>query len=137
MAEPVTFKFGKFNGQPLSAANTQYMEWLLGTDEKTGNARCSSRWFADQLRHEIARRTGGGVEPPDEHREPIREAVRTHPNAPAGSDRWMNTPKLGIDPQRLFTTLATINAKLDDVLARLGEPVAVGSGDGDGDDIAF
>ena len=134
MAEPVTFKFGKFNGRPISDANTPYLEWLLGTND-TGEPRCSSRWFADQIRHEIARRTGGGAEPPPEHRA-VHETVRTHPNAPPGSDRWMNQPKPAIDMQRLFTTLATINAKLDDILARLGEPVAAGA-DGNDDDIAF
>jgi hypothetical protein len=136
MAEPVTFKFGKFNGRPISDANTPYLEWLLGVDEKTGQPRCSSRWFADQIRHEIARRTGGDHEPPPEHREPIREAVRVHPNAPPGSQQYMGQSKLAIDMQRLFTTLATINAKLDDILTRLGEPVAAGA-DGNDDDIAF
>ena len=136
MAEPVTFKFGRYINQPLSAANVGYLDWLLGVDEKTGQPRCSSRWFADQIRHEIARRTGGGAEPPPEHRAAVHETVRTHPNAPPGSDRWMNQPKPAIDPQRLVTTLAAINAKLDDVLARLGEPVAAGA-DGNDDDIAF
>ena len=46
----------------------------------------------------------------------------------------MNQPKASLDMQRLFTTLATINAKLDDILGRLGTPVEVGA---DGDDIAF
>jgi len=130
MAEPVTFKFGKFNGQPLSAANTQYMEWLLGTDEKTGNPRCSSRWFADQLRHEIARRTGGGAEPPPEHR-----ARPVHRDAPAGSQQWMNQPRPQAETQRILAAIAQLSSKVDDILARLGEPVAAGTGDGD--DIAF
>jgi hypothetical protein len=129
MSEPVVFRFGRYNGQPLSVPPVAYLEWLAG-DNDDGSPRCQSKWFYGRLTAEIARRTGGDHEPPPEHREP----VRTHPNAPAGSDRWMNTPKPGIDPQRLFTALATINSKLDDILARLGEPVAAGT---DPDDIAF
>ena len=134
MAEPVTFKFGKYNGQPLSAAPVAYLTWLTG-DNDDGSPRCQSKWFYGQLQAEIARRTGGGAEPPPEHRA-VHETVRTHPNAPPGSDRWMNQPKPAIDMQRLFTTLAAINAKLDDILTRLGEPVAAGA-DGNDDDIAF
>ena len=134
MTEPVTFKFGKYNGQPLSAAPVAYLTWLTG-DNDDGSPRCQSKWFYGQLQAEIARRTGGGAEPPPEHREPIREAVRVHPNAPAGSQQYMNQPKPAIDAQRLFAALAAISAKLDDVLTRLGEPVAAGA-DGN-DDIAF
>ena len=131
MAEPVTFRFGRFNGRPISDANTPYLEWLLGNNDD-GQPRCSSRWFADQIRHEIARRTGGDHEPPPEH----RAAVQVHHAAPPGSQQYMGQSKLAIDMQRLFTTLATINAKLDDILNRLGEPVAAGA-DGNDDDIAF
>ena len=133
MAEPVTFRFGRYNGQPLSVAPVAYLTWLTGDDD-TGSPRCQSKWFYGQLQAEIARRTGGDHEPPPEHRA-VHETVRTHPNAPPGSDRWMNQPKPAIDAQRLFTTLAAINAKLDDILTRLGEPVAAGA-DGN-DDIAF
>lgn len=135
MAEPVTISFGKHRGKALADVPTPYLVWLTG-DADDGSPRCQSKWFYGQLTAEIARRTGGGAEPPPEHREPIREAVRVHPNAPAGSDRYMNQPKPGIDPQRLFATLAQINSKIDDILARLGEPVGIVA-DGNDDDIAF
>ena len=131
MAEPVTFRFGRYNGQPLSVAPVAYLTWLTGDDD-TGSPRCQSKWFYGQLQAEIARRTGGGAEPPPEHRPP----VQVHHAAPPGSQQYMNQPKLAIDAQRLFAALATINAKLDDILTRLGEPVAAGA-DGNDDDIAF
>ena len=130
MAEPVTISFGKHRGKALADVPTPYLVWLTG-DNDDGSPRCQSKWFYGQLQAEIARRTGGDHEPPPEHR-----AVQVHHAAPPGSQQYMNQPKPAIDAQRLFTTLATINAKLDDVLARLGEPVAAGA-DGNDDDIAF
>lgn len=124
MAEVPTMKFGKHNGRPITEVPTPYLEWLTG-DNDDGSPRCSSRWFYGQITSEIARRTGGGAEPPDEHRAP----VRVHHDAPPGSQAWMNQPKPAIDMQRLFTALAQISSKLDDVLARLGEPVAADESD--------
>lgn len=135
MSEPVTIKFGKHQGKTLDLVPTPYLDWLTG-DNDDGSPRCQSKWFYGQLTAEIARRTGGDAEPPPEHRGPIREAVRVHPNAPAGSDRYMNQLRSQAETQSILAAIAQLNSKIDDILSRLGEPVAVGSDGGD-DDIAF
>jgi hypothetical protein len=131
-------KFGKHSGKPLTEVPTPYLQWLSG-DNEDGTPRCTSKWFSDQVNSEIARRTGAGADEPvsDGHGyRPVSEAhrpVETHRDAPPGSQAWISQSKASLDQQRLFTALATINSKLNDILVRLGEPVAVA----DGEDIAF